>query len=224
MKAILLAAGRGKRMRPLSDHTPKPLLKIGPHALIEHHLYALARAGIQSVVINIAHLKAQFKPILGNGEKYGLEITYSIEPAGGLETGGGIVNALPLLGHSPFIVVNSDIWTDYPFDKLSQKLNTNAHIVLTDNPPHNPAGDFALKNGYLSNIGNKLTYCGIGIFSQKFFEGCNEKKFSLTSLLTAGAESGNSISAEHYQGEWQDIGTPERLEALNRQHLTKVES
>lgn len=203
MKAMLLAAGRGERMRPLTDHTPKPLLKVAGKPLIEYHLEALATAGIQEVVINTAHLPHLFPKTLGDGKRFGLTIHYSQEPEGALETGGGIVKALPLLGKEPFLVINSDIFTDYPFKKL--KLSDDAHIVLVPNPPHHPQGDYPLLNN-----GPCFTFSGIGIYSREFFKGVNETRFSLTKLLNKK----NRITRELYQGVWMDIGTPERLKEL----------
>ena len=153
MKAMLLAAGRGERMRPLTDTTPKPLLRIGGQMLIERHVHALAQAGIRQLVINHAHLGGQIERALGDGSAYGVQIAYSPEPAGALETGGGIFNALPLLGAAPFLVVNADIWTDYPFTGLPQSIDGLAHLVMVSNPPHHPDGDFSLSGGRLAQRG-----------------------------------------------------------------------
>ena len=173
MKAMLLAAGRGERMRPLTDHTPKPLLRVGGQTLIGHHLDALARAGFRELVINHAHLGAQLVAALGDGSEYGVHIEYSPEPPGALETGGGIFNALPLLGTGPFAVINADIWTDFDFAVLPRKPEGLAHLVLVDNPVHHPQGDFALCNGHVSADGMpRLTFSGIGVYSPALFDGC----------------------------------------------------
>jgi MurNAc alpha-1-phosphate uridylyltransferase len=214
MKAMILAAGRGERMRPLTDHTPKPLLKVGDKTLIEYHLSALRRAGVKEIVINYGWLGAQIPDKLGDGSKYGVQIEYSPEPEIALETGGAILQALPLLGDEPFILVNGDIFTDYEFGDLS-KLNLDvghAHIVLVDNPPHNLAGDFSILSG------EKLTYSGIALFSSQFFSeevAVRERgeRFPLAPLLFSAQDNGE-LSAEYYGGKWSDIGTPERLKEL----------
>ena len=163
MKAMILAAGRGERMRPLTDETPKPLLRIGGQTLIERHVNALAAAGIRELVINHAHLGEQLVQALGDGAACGVDIQWSAEPAGALETGGGIFNALPLLGDAPFVVVNADIWTDFPFSELPEEPDGLAHLVLVDNPAHHPEGDFVLSSDRVSQGGGaRLTFSGIG--------------------------------------------------------------
>jgi MurNAc alpha-1-phosphate uridylyltransferase len=216
MKAMLLAAGRGERMRPLTDTTPKPLLRIGGQTLIERHIHALARAGITELVINHAHLGEQLVAALGDGHGCGVSIAWSAESGGALETGGGIFNALPLLGEAPFLVVNTDVWTDFPFAGLPAGIDGLAHLVMVDNPEHHPGGDFSLSAGRLSQRGPAmLTFSGIGVYHPALFAGCSPGAFPLAPLLRRAMDAGQ-VSGEHYRGVWFDIGTPERLEAVNR--------
>jgi MurNAc alpha-1-phosphate uridylyltransferase len=216
MKAMLLAAGRGERMRPLTDHTPKPLLRVAGHTLIERHIEALARAGIRELVVNHAHLGEQLLTALGDGSDYGVHIDYSAEPPGALETGGGIFNALPLLGEAPFVVVNADIWTDFDFAVLPEEFESLAHLVLVDNPAHHPQGDFALENGLVCDDGpSRLTFSGIGVYRPALFAGGAAGAFPLAPLLRCAMAAGQ-VSGERYAGVWFDIGTPERLAAVNR--------
>jgi MurNAc alpha-1-phosphate uridylyltransferase len=216
MKAMLLAAGRGDRMRPLTDTTPKPLLRIGGQTMIERHIHALARAGITELVINHAHLGEQLVTALGDGHACGVDIAWSAEPDGALETGGGIYNALPLLGDAPFLVVNADIWTDFPFAGLPAQIDGLAHLVMVDNPAHHTGGDFSLSAGRLSQRGPAmLTFSGIGVYRPALFAGCNSGAFPLAPLLRRAMDAGQ-VSGEHYRGSWFDIGTPERLDAVNR--------
>ena len=219
MKAMILAAGRGERMRPLTDHTPKPLLRAGGHCLIEYHILALARAGIGELVINHAHLGGQIEAALGDGSRYGVRIAYSAEGEGqALETGGGIYRALPLLGREPFLVVNGDIYCDYPFEQLSTAPEGLAHLVLVDNPPHNPEGDFILADGQVGSEAThgatRLTFSGIGLYRPALFDGCEDGAFALAPLLRQAMDRG-LVSGEHYRGLWMDIGTPQRLEQLD---------
>jgi len=215
MKAMILAAGRGERMRPLTDDTPKPLLRIGGQTLIEHHIHALAQAGITELVINHAHLGEQIVRALGDGDIYGVSIEYSAETGKALDTGGGIHNALPLLGDAPFLVVNADIWTDFPFDELPEAPGGLAHLVMVDNPEHHADGDFSLSNGQLSQQGpNMLTYSGIGVYRPGLFADRTGGAFPLAPLLR-GAMDREEVTGEHYTGAWSDIGTPERLAAIN---------
>ncbi len=218
MFVMILAAGRGERMRPLTDTTPKPLLAVGGRPLIEWHLQALAEAGFRDVVINHAWLGAQIEQRLGNGERFGLRIRYSPEPAGALETAGGIVNALPLLGDGPFAVINGDIWTDYPLAQLPRSLGEDlAHLVLVDNPPHHPQGDFALQGGrVVADAEPRLTFSGIGVYAPQLFAGLEPGVRPLAPLLRA-AMAERRVGGEHYRGRWFDIGTPERLAELDRQ-------
>ncbi|MEZ5541946.1 MAG: nucleotidyltransferase family protein [Pseudomonadota bacterium] len=215
MKAMILAAGRGERMRPLTDATPKALLRVGGQSLIEHHIRALARAGIVELVVNHAHLGAQILAALGDGSRYGVGITYSAETGGALETGGGIFKALPLLGPAPFVVVNADVWTDFDFARLPHGLTGLAHLVLVDNPPQHPAGDFALADGRIGQHGSAmLTFSGIGVYRPALFEDCTPGAFPLAPLLRRAMDAG-LVTGEHYSGQWYDIGTPQRLETLN---------
>lgn len=214
MKAMILAAGRGERMRPLTDHTPKPLLHIGKQRLIEHHLLKLAAAGFHDIVINIAWLGKQIRETLGDGSAYDVQISYSDEGDSALETGGGIFKALPLLGNEPFLVVNGDIWTDYPFQSLRNHLPQGlAHLVLVNNPPQHPAGDFYLQQNKLAETGNeKFTFSGIGVYKKEFFAGKTGGAFPLAPMIREFTKQ-SLVSAELYQGEWDDIGTVERLNA-----------
>lgn len=212
---MILAAGRGERMRPLSDHTPKPLLHVGGQTLIEHHIRALVRAGIRELVINHAHLGEQLVAALGDGRALDAHITWSAEPAGALETGGGIFKALPLLGKGAFLVVNADIWTDLEFASLPAQPAGLAHLVLVANPAHHRAGDFALDGGRVSRDGpSRYTYSGIGIYRPELFAGCKPGAFPLAPLLRQAMDDGK-VSGEFYAGTWFDIGTPERLAAVN---------
>ncbi len=217
MVVMILAAGRGERMRPLTDTTPKPLLPVGGRPLIEWHLQALAEAGFRDVVINHAWLGAQIEQRLGNGERFGLRIRYSPEPAGALETAGGIVNALPLLGDGPFVVINGDIWTDYPLAQLPRSLGEDlAHLVLVDNPPQHPQGDFVLQEGrVVADAEPCLTFSGIGVYAPQLFAGLEPGVRPLAPLLRA-AMGEQRVGGEHYRGRWFDIGTPERLAELDR--------
>lgn len=175
MKAMILAAGRGERMRPLTDELPKPLLQAGPHCLIEYHLYQLAEAGFHEVVINVAWLGEKIIEHLGNGERYGLQICYSNEGDQALETAGGIFKALPLLGDQPFVVVNGDVWSDYPYAELKDfEPSGLAHLVLVNNPGHNPQGDFAIEHNRVLNQGEqKFTFSGIGVYRADFLPACH---------------------------------------------------
>jgi len=220
MKVIILSAGRGERLRPLTDEMPKPLLKAGKLRLIEYTIKALVQAGFNDIVINTAHLSEKFPRLLGNGNAYNATISYSPEQEGGLETAGGIINALPILGDEPFLVVNGDIWTDYPFGKLTQftlKPSILGHLVFVDNPEHNPQGDFSLDSGLVKSDGNnKLTYSGIAIYHPKFFAGYDVQRLALKPLLLE-AIAKQQLSGEHHQGQWSDIGTVERLQELTVQ-------
>lgn len=215
MRAILLAAGRGERMRPLTDTTPKPLLRVAGRSLAEHHLRALAAAGITEVVVNLAHLGAQIEAALGDGRRYGVQLGYSREPDGALETGGGILQALELLGPEPFAVVNGDTWSDFPFARLPARPDGLAHLVLVDNPAHHPGGDFSLAGGRVRAAGGAtLTYSGIAVLDPALFAGCRPGRFPLAPLLHA-ALARDAVAGEHWRGRWCDVGTPERLRALD---------
>ncbi|MCG8433870.1 MAG: nucleotidyltransferase family protein [Gammaproteobacteria bacterium] len=214
MKAILLAAGRGERLRPLTDTLPKPLLEVGGKSLIEWHLASLAKAGIADVIINLAWLGDLIRAKLGDGTDYGIRIHYSDEGAQALETGGGIYKALDILSDAPFLAVNADIWTDYPFDGLQLADNDLARLVLVENPSHNPNGDFCLQGGRVGNNNDKMyTFSGIGLYRRQLFDHCESGVFSLTPLLRQAADM-NKLGGELYQGEWSDIGTVERLKQL----------
>ena len=214
MKAMILAAGRGERMRPLTDTLPKPLLEAGGRSLIEHHVAALAGNGITELVVNHAHLGELIEDRLGDGARYGVRISYSREGEHRLETGGGIHRALPLLGDEPFLIVNGDVWTDFPYATLPRQPRGLAHLVLVANPPHHPAGDFALADGLVANDGpERLTYSGIAVLRAQLFADCSPGAFPLAPLLRAAAERGQ-VSGEVHRGTWMDIGTPESLRAL----------
>lgn len=214
MKAMILAAGRGERMHPLTDTTPKPLLKVGGKALIEYHLDNIKQAGLHDVVINHAWLGEQIEARLGDGSRYGLNIEYSRE-AEALETAGGIQRALPVLGDEPFIVINGDIWTDYSLASLPQALTGLAHLVMVTNPPHHRLGDFMLRSGELLPEGKDcLTFSGIGLYRPELFTGLKPGKSPLAPLLREAMENRN-ITGEHYTGQWFDIGTPQRLRELD---------
>lgn len=220
MKAMILAAGRGERMRPLTDHTPKPLLKVGGKALIVWHLERLAKAGFKDIVINHAHLGGQIELALGDGSQWGLNIQYSPE-TNALETAGGIANALPLLGDSPFLVVNGDTFTKIDFGAMMNGMQTNnyAHLVLVQNPPQHPNGDFALDAGMLKNSGSPmLTFSGVGVYHPELFAGVNRGEPAKLAPLLRNAIAEFKATGEYYQGVWHDIGTPERLQALDN-HL-----
>ena len=215
MKAMILAAGLGSRMRPLTDITPKPLLKAGGIPLIVWHIEKLAHQGFREIVVNIAHLGYQIPELLGDGSRWGVKIAYSDEQEeGGLESAGGIVKALPLLGNETFLVVNGDIFTDYNFQKNRDLAEgVLAHLILVPNPKHNPKGDFALE-GNLVIDEKQYTFSGMGYYSPKLFEGVAYGKSALAPLLRKAMKEGK-ITGELYKGEWFDIGTPERLEQLN---------
>lgn len=217
MKAMILAAGRGERMRPLTDELPKPLLKAGSHRLLEYHLYQLADAGFHEVVINVAWLGQKVIDTIGNGEQYGLQISYSNEGDQALETAGGIFKALPLLGEQPFVVINGDVWTDYPYAKLTEfELRGMAHLLLVNNPEHNLQGDFALEHDCVLNQGDKkFTFSGIGVYSPDLFVAMSPGKFPLAPMLRDAIERGQ-VTGEVYQGNWLDIGTPQRLQQLDQ--------
>nr|VFJ64095.1 MAG: MurNAc alpha-1-phosphate uridylyltransferase [Candidatus Kentron sp. FM]VFJ64628.1 MAG: MurNAc alpha-1-phosphate uridylyltransferase [Candidatus Kentron sp. FM]VFK09038.1 MAG: MurNAc alpha-1-phosphate uridylyltransferase [Candidatus Kentron sp. FM] len=244
MKAMILAAGRGKRMRPLTDRIPKPLLPIAGRSLIVHLIHRLVREGYRDLVINIAYKGNHIETALGNGTAFGARIRYSRESPAALDTGGGILNALPLLGADPFLVINGDIWTDYPFSRLSAPPPPGlAHLVLVPNPPHNAYGDFGLlpegitaldrdtlpgsglpareasrpphARFRLSNHqGERLTFTGMGVYRPALFSDCEPGKFPLGPILRRAVDAGQ-VTGERYTGEWQDIGTPARLRLLS---------
>lgn len=227
MKALVFAAGKGERMRPLTDTTPKPLLPVRGKPLIEWHLEKLAALGVQDVVINTSWLAHAFEPALGQGERWGLRLHYSHEGPEPLETGGGMLHALPRLGNEPFLAVNADIWCDYDFARLPREPAGLAHLVLVDNPAHNPEGDFALLgDGSMQPAGEqRLTFSGIGLYRPALFNNWRSvigaaagaelepPRFRLAPLLRAAMRAGQ-VSGEHHRGTWTDVGTPERLAAL----------
>lgn len=215
MKAMILAAGRGERMRPLTDYTPKPLLEVAGRRLIEYHIYNLVAAGITELVINHAHLGEQIETVLGDGSVYGARIQYSVE-AEALETAGGIIHALPLLGDAPFVVVNGDVWSDYPFQQLPESIEGLAHLVLVDNPEHNCRGDFALYGDKVMTTGEpRFTFSGISILRPELFADCQPDVLPLAPLLRQAMQLG-SVTGEYYGGDWCDVGTPERLQQLDQ--------
>lgn len=216
---MILAAGRGERMRPLTDSIPKPLLPVGGQHLIEYQLRALACANIEHVVINHAHLGAQIRDTLGDGSRYGLNIVYSAEPEGALETGGGILKALPLLKTDPFLVVNGDVWTDYAFLNLPREIAGLAHIVLVQNPAHNPEGDFILDGDHVfvpgqALPGRLLTFSGIGLYRHALFHNSSPGRFPLAPLLQEAMRH-KAVTGEYYAGNWIDVGTRDRLAELD---------
>ena len=217
MKAMILAAGRGERMGVLTGRVPKPLLEAGGRPLIEHQVLRLAGAGFRDVVVNLAWLGDMIAARLGDGSRYGVRIRYSREPEGALDTGGGIRNALPLLGDDRFIAVNSDVWSDYPFETLRDARAGDAHVVLVDNPAHHRGGDFGLASDgkVIEAQGNRLTFSGIGCYHPRLFDARRSERFPLVSVLRDAIEAG-TLRGEHHRGEWIDVGTPDRLEALDR--------
>ncbi len=217
MKAMILAAGRGERMRPLTDSTPKPLLSVAGKPIIQYTIEKLVAAGFNDIVINIAHLGKQIKQRLGDGTQFGATISYSDEGEQALETAGGIIKALPLLGDQPFLVVNGDIATDYDFAQLVDKKIKLAHLLLIPNPLHHPEGDFHIdKYGSLSaNNQPRHTYSGIGLFDPALFQNLSAEKLKLAPLLRK-AMLDNKVSGELFQHFWLDIGTPERLQKMEQ--------
>lgn len=217
MKAMILAAGRGERLRPLTDEIPKPLIKVAGRSIIEYHLVNLAKAGFKEIIINTAWLAEKIHQQLGDGSKYGVSITYSDEGEA-LETAGGIINALPLLGNEPFLVVNGDIWCDFDFSALPYlKRTAQAHLVLVNNPEHNQNGDFSLDNNLIINSGKTMyTFSGIGIYSPEFFAEQQPSSTPLAPIIRKKCEE-NLVSGQIYTGLWTDVGTIERLQELEKQ-------
>ncbi len=223
MDALILAAGRGERLRPLTDTTPKALISVGGKALIEYRLAALAACGVAQVVVNVAHLGAQIEAALGDGSRFGVSIRYSREPAGALETGGGIFQALDQLASDPFLVVNCDVWTDFDCRHLPATLSGLGHLVLVPNPPHHAGGDFCLTDGRVTGAdrgcpGERLTFSGIGVYRRALFADCAPGRFPLAPLLYRAADTGR-LSGQCHRGTWIDVGTPARLHELE-QRLT----
>ena len=211
---MILAAGRGERLRPLTDAKPKPLLQVRGKPLIAYHLEALARTGVQEVVINLAWLGADIRAAVGDGAHWGLKVHYSDEGSRALETGGGIFRALSLLGPDPFLVVNGDVFTDFEFGRLAIPPDALAHLVLVPNPPQHPRGDFALQEGRVLDAGEpRYTYSGIGIYRVELFAACSPGRFALLPLLLRAITAGR-LHGELYGGQWSDVGTVDRLAAL----------
>lgn len=220
MRAMILAAGRGERLRPLTDHTPKALIDVNGKPLLQWHLENLARAGFLEIIINIAHLGEDIEAFAGNGDRWGINIHYSREPEA-LETGGGIVQALPLLGDSAFLVINADIWTDYPLFKLRNHHCSHAHLIMVPNPEYNPEGDFILRHGLISADtesapANKLTFSGIGIYHPLLFQNCKPRKISLVPILKS-AMAAAKVTGEISHAHWYDSGTQKRLGFLRNE-------
>ncbi|MEY4684099.1 MAG: hypothetical protein RLZ25_558 [Pseudomonadota bacterium] len=215
MRAMILAAGRGERLRPLTDHIPKPLIEAGDKPLIVHLVENLVRGGIDEIIVNTAHLGEKIQDRLGNGQAWGARIHYSPEHEA-LETGGGIYRALPLLGPDPFLVINGDIATDFPFGTLKNRAIDLAHLVLVPNPEHHPQGDFGLEGGLALDQGApRWTFGGIGVYRPELFSACTAGRFPLAPLLRSAMQA-SQVSAELWPGFWMDIGTIERLETFDR--------
>jgi len=225
MNALIFAAGKGERMRPLTEHTPKPLLRVGGKRLIEWHIEKLATLGCQTIVINTSWLADCFETALGDGSQWGVRLQYSFEGIEPLETGGGMALALQYLADAPFIVVNGDVFCDYDFNLLPQQPQGLAHLVMVNNPEHNPNGDFSLaSDGMLHSEGeNRLTFSGIGVYRPELLLNCqaewaslNEQnpRFKLAPILRRAMHA-NLITGEHFAGQWTDVGTPERLAELD---------
>jgi len=216
MKAMILAAGRGERMRPLTDSTPKPLLMAGGRPLIEYQIEALARAGVDSLVINLAWCGAQISDLVGTGAKYGLSVAYSDEGAEALETGGGVYNALPQLGTEPFWLVNGDVYCEFDFAPRRLPVGFLGHLMFVPNPDHNPDGDFVLDHDRVRPKGGlRSTYAGIALLHPDLFLGSSAGKFPLAPLLITAMQD-NAISGEMFSGYWIDVGTPDRLRELDQ--------
>lgn len=215
MRAMVLAAGRGERMRPITDTLPKPLVPVAGKPLIGYHLERLAAAGITEVVVNLSWLGEKIRAVLGDGRDYRVSITYSDEGPVPLETGGGIFKALPLLGPGPFLVVNGDTWSDINYGRVGLDDDVNGRIVLVANPTHNPRGDFGLEGDVVVDREvDRFTYSGVGVYRPEFFGGCSPGKFPMLPLLKR-AITARLLRGELYRGEWCDVGTPERLATLD---------
>lgn len=213
-RAMVLAAGRGDRMRPITDSCPKPLVKVAGRPLIDYHLEGLARAGIREVVINLSWLGEQIQEHLGNGERFGLALQYSQEGYPALETGGGIFRALPLLGEEPFLLVNADVYCPFDFSCLALEKGDLARLVMVPNPAHHPRGDFVLQQGRVSSSqGERMTFSGISILHPELFKGCRDGAFPLAGLLISAMQR-DKVSGMAHRGLWSDVGTPGRLAQL----------
>ncbi|HKU13706.1 MAG TPA: nucleotidyltransferase family protein [Steroidobacteraceae bacterium] len=216
MRAMILAAGRGERMRPLTDTRPKPLLEVGDKPLIQYHIEALAAAGVRDIVINLAWQGELLRQALGSGERFGVQIHYSDEPQGALETGGGILAALPLLGSEPFLVVSGDIWSDFPLGACLGRLAPSdvAHFVLVPNPDFHEQGDFGLENGRVLDRAPRFTYANIALLRAEFFASRSAGRFPLAPLMFDWIRRGR-VSGELYRGRWRNLGTPAQLTQLD---------
>jgi MurNAc alpha-1-phosphate uridylyltransferase len=218
---MILAAGRGERMRPHTDRAPKPLIPVAGTPLVQRHLENLRDAGVTDIVVNLGWLGEQLREAVGDGSRFGVAVRYSEEGWPALESGGGIFHALPLLGPEPFLVVNGDVWTNFPLARLAARARalergTLAHLVLVPNPPHNPRGDFALEGGRVGNgEAGRHTFSGLSVHTPEFFHGCAPGHFPLLPLWRRSAGLGH-LGGELYEGAWSDVGTPERLAALER--------
>lgn len=215
MRAMILAAGQGKRMLPITKHTPKPLLEVGGLPLIAYHFLALARAGFKEVVVNVSYLAKKIVQSLGDGSQYGIKIVYSFEPeVGGLETGGGIFQALPFLGNEPFLVISGDVWLEYDFAKLPRQIVGLAHLFMVPNPDFNPQGDFDLQDNLIMSVAQPtLTFASFGIYHPDLFAHCSPGFFRLTEVLLPAIEK-KLVTGEIFTGKWHNIGTPEQWQAL----------
>lgn len=217
--AMILAAGRGERLKPMTETIPKSLCRIHHRPLIDYHLEALARAGVCRVVINHAYLGSKIRHHLGNGAQFGIEIIYAPEPPGGLETGGGLYHALPLLGSQPFIAINADIYTDYPYQSLKLPQNSLAHLVLVPRPDDFQLSDFGLRSDHkLDGLNRSHTFSGIAAYHPDFFAQSRFGRYSITPLLYARAQA-QALTGEIYDGHWIDIGSLERLQKANQPEL-----
>jgi MurNAc alpha-1-phosphate uridylyltransferase len=218
MRAMILAAGRGERMRPLTDTRPKPLLEVGGKPLIEYHLEALGQAGIRDIVVNLAWQGELIRRALGDGQRFGVQIRYSDEPAGALETGGGILAALPLLGPGPFLVISGDIWSDFALASCIDRLAADdvAHFVVVPNPGFHAQGDFGVESGRLVDRAPRFTYANIGVLRAEFFAGRHPGRFALAPLMFEWIRQGR-VSGEIFQGRWHNLGTPMQLAQLDAQ-------
>jgi len=222
MKAMILAAGRGKRMKELTDNIPKALITVANKPLIVYQIEALVRAGITELVINLSYKGEQIKQALGNGSEFGAQIIYSDEGEDHLETGGGIFKALSHLQPDPFIVINCDLWTDYPYHQLPKTLEGDAHIILVANPSHNPNGDFNLcENNLIQSNPNPYTFSGIGVYHPSLFKACKAGYFRLAPLLRQAIQQ-EMVTGECYTGTWIDVGTPERLDLISCHPINSV--
>ena len=216
MRAMLLAAGRGERLRPLTDTLPKALIEVHGRSLLERHLQMLRTAGVATVVINLGWLGDEIVRRVGSGKRYGLDVVYSPEGDNILETGGGIHKALPVLGEEPFAVVNADILTDMPLPQLVLPQGVQGHLVMVPTPDYRQCGDFDLVDGLVRNgVEPSLTFSGVAVYRPEFFDGCEAGRFPLAPLLREAADAGQ-LSGEVYNGLWMDVGTPERLAAANQ--------